>query len=202
MRILVVDDHGLMRDGLRALLAREPDLEVAGDAADGHEAVALAASLRPDVVLMDVCMPGLDGVEATRRIVEARPATRVLGLSMHADRTYVHGMFAAGATGYVLKSAAPKELFEAIRAVHAARRYVSPGIAGAPDGPRPALAARELEVLRLLADGKSSKEVAAELGLAVSTVETYRRQIMAKLDLHSVAELTKYALRHGLTAID
>lgn len=202
LRILLVDDHGLMREGLRALLAREPDLEVAGEAADGRQAVALAASLQPDVVVMDVVMPGLSGLEATRQIVEARPATRVLGLSMHTDRTYVRGMFEAGAQGYLLKTTALAELVTAIRAVHTEHRYVSPGLASeGAAGPGADLSPREREVLKLLAEGRSSREVAAELGLAVSTVETHRRQISSKLELHSMAELTKYAIRHGITSV-
>jgi DNA-binding NarL/FixJ family response regulator len=211
MKILVADDHRLVREGLEAVLAREPDLEVVGKAADGREAIEQAHALHPDVVVMDVSMPGLNGIEATRRIIHNRPDTKVIGLSMHADCRYVHAMFQAGAAGYLLKNAASDELIRACRAVAEGKKYVSPGIGGvvvegfvrgdAPPAPVE-LTAREREVVQLLAEGKTSKDVAVALGVAVSTVDTYRRQIMAKLDIHSVAELTKYAIRHGLTSTD
>lgn len=214
MRVLLVDDHALMRAGLRAVLEREADVRVVGEAADGREAVAKAVALAPDVVVMDVAMPGLNGVEATRRLRDASPGARVIGLSMHADRRYVRAMFEAGAVGYLLKDSAPVELLAALRAVAERRTYVSPAIAGAvvegflrgdaagraPSAPE--LSPRERETLQLLAEGKTSKEVAASLDIAVSTVETHRRQIMAKLGLHTMAELTKYAIRHGLTSLD
>jgi DNA-binding NarL/FixJ family response regulator len=214
VRILLADDHKMMRDGLRAVLEREPDMEVVGEASDGHGAIEQAVLLSPDVVVMDISMPGLNGVEATRRITEAQPGTKVVGLSINTDRRYVKAMFEAGAVGYLLKNAASDELIRALRVVVAHQHYVSPAIAGAvvegflrPDAAaQPAspaeLSSREREVLQLLAEGKSSKEVAQRLGVAVSTVETYRRQITLKLGIHSVAELTKYAIRHGLTSVD
>lgn len=213
MRVLIADDHAIMRDGLRAILAREPDLEVVGEAVDGREAVERALALAPDVVLMDITMPRLNGLEATRRIREALPAVRVVGLSMHADASYVRAMFAAGADAYLLKNTAATELLLAVRAVAELRQYVSAGVAGWAEGGAAGaaqgrgrspehLSARQREVLQLLAEGKTSKEVAVQMDIAVSTVETYRRQIMERLDLHSVAELTKYAVRHGLTSIE
>ncbi len=213
MKILIADDHAIMRDGLRAILAREPDLEVVGQAVDGREAVEKALSLAPDIVLMDITMPGLNGLEATRRIRDARASVRVIGLSMHADPSYVRAMFAAGADAYLLKNSASEELLLAVRAVAERRSYVSPGVAermgdGAGEaqargGRSPGeLSARQREVLQLLAEGKTSKEVAVQMDIAVSTVETYRRQIMERLDLHTVAELTKFAVRHGLTSIE
>jgi DNA-binding NarL/FixJ family response regulator len=213
VKILIADDHAIMRDGLRAILAREPDLEVVGQAVDGREAVEKALSLAPDIVLMDITMPGLNGLEATRRIRDARASVRVIGLSMHADPSYVRAMFAAGADAYLLKNSASEELLLAVRAVAERRSYVSPGVAermgdGAGEaqargGRSPGeLSARQREVLQLLAEGKTSKEVAVQMDIAVSTVETYRRQIMERLDLHTVAELTKFAVRHGLTSIE
>lgn len=214
MNILVVDDHQLMRDGLRALLERESDLHVVGEAADGQEALELAPKLRPDLVLMDVSMPGLNGIEATRRMCALMPRARVVGLSMNADRRYVHAMFEAGAWGYLLKSSASDELIRAIRAVARDEKYVSPAIAGivvdalvggpnaVPSNPLASLSTREREVLQLIAEGMTSKEIAARLGLAASTVETHRKQVSAKLGLHSVAELTKLAIRAGLTSVE
>jgi len=214
MNILVVDDHQLMRDGLRALLERETDLHVVGEAADGQEALELAPKLRPDLVLMDVSMPGLNGIEATRRLCALMPRARVVGLSMNADRRYVHAMFEAGAWGYLLKSSASDELIRAIRAVARDEKYVSPAIAGivvdalvggpnaVTSNPLASLSTREREVLQLIAEGMTSKEIATRLGLAASTVETHRKQVSAKLGLHSVAELTKLAIRAGLTSVE
>lgn len=213
MKILLVDDHQMMRDGLRAVLAREADMEVVGEAADGHDAVEKARALSPDAVVMDISMPGLNGLEATQRIVAARPSVKVVGLSINADRRYVHALFEAGAVGYLLKNAAADELIQALRAAARGQCWVSPAIAGViVDGfvgrataqsISPAeLTSREREVLQLLAEGKTSKDVAARLGVALSTVESYRRQIASKLGIHSIAELTKYAIRHGLTSVE
>jgi len=214
VKILLVDDHRMLREGLRAMLEREPDLEVVGEAGDGHAAVAAARALVPDVIVMDISMPGLNGLEATRHILAEQPGVRVVGLSMHSDRRYLRAVFEAGATGYLLKNAASDELVQAIRAVARGQHYVSPSIAGlivegfvagassgAPASPVE-LSAREREVLQLLAEGNTSKDVAARLGLALSTVETHRRQISTKLGIHSIAGLTKYAIRHGLTSVD
>ena len=212
MNVLLADDHTMMREGLRAILEKE-GLQVIGEAATGREAVALAHRLRPDLVVMDISMPGLNGVDATKRLVAELPGIKVIALSMHADRRYVVAMFAAGAVGYLLKNSASEELIQAVRAVARHHKYVSPSIAetvvdNAIDSLRPArplqkpLSLREREVLQLLAEGHSSKDIAQRLELAVPTVETHRRQIMDKLNIRSVAELTKYAIREGLTSLD
>jgi DNA-binding NarL/FixJ family response regulator len=214
MNILLVDDHQMMRDGLWAVLERESDLHVTGEAADGRTAIELCATLHPDVVVMDIGMPGLNGIEATRQVTQNYPRTKVVALSMNADRRYVHAMFEAGAWGYLVKSSASEELIRAIRAVAHDEKYVSPTVAGAvldafvvgPKAthrdPRSDLSPREREVLQLLAEGMTSKEIASKLDLAVSTIETHRKQIMAKLELRSVAELTKFAIRSGLTTLE
>jgi DNA-binding NarL/FixJ family response regulator len=217
MKILIADDHRLMRDGLRAILEKE-QLVVVGDASNGHEAIVLARELHPDLVVMDISMPQLNGIDATRRLVAELPQIKVLALSMNSDRRYVLAMFAAGAAGYLLKSSASEELVQALRAVAAGHKYVSPAIAGVvldnlteaharltpppPTSSARSLTAREREVLQLLAEGKSSKEIASCLSVAIPTVETHRRQIMDKLSLRSVAELTKYAIREGLTSLE
>lgn len=211
MRILLVDDHKMMRDGLRAILEKE-GLEVVGEAANGHDAMDAAVRLKPELVVMDIAMPDLNGIDATRRIVAAQPATKVIGLSMSSDRRYVLAMFEAGAAGYLLKNSASDELIQAVRAVASGLSYVSPGIASVvvqgcltPEPlakPSRPLTSREREVLQLLAEGKTSKDIAARLGIAVPTVDTHRRQIMEKLDLHTIAELTKYAIREGLTSVE
>lgn len=218
MKILLCDDHGIVRDGLRAILA-EHGLEVVGEASSGREAIAMAARLRPSVVLMDISMPDLNGVLATQRLLVEAPQSKVIALSMHADHRYVTAMFRAGASGYVVKNSLSEELIQAIRWVTSNRRYVSPTIVGVDleQSPAPApvatsegrsalaikvLSAREREVLQLIAEGMSTKEIATALDIATSTVETHRRQLMDKLDLRTVAELTKYALREGLTSLD
>lgn len=215
MRILIVDDHRIMREGLRAILERHPDMEVVGEASNGREALALAHKLRPGIVVMDITMPELNGIDATRRIASELPEVKVIALSMNSDRRYVLAMLGAGAWGYLLKNAASEELTRAIETAAANRKYVSPLIADAVvqsaiREPAPkadsegvsALSAREREVLQLLAEGRTSKEIALNLGVAVTTVETHRRQIMSKLSIRSIAELTKYAIREGLTSVD
>ncbi|MGC9952478.1 MAG: response regulator transcription factor [Bryobacteraceae bacterium] len=216
VRILLADDHRILREGLRSLLAQQPDMVVVGEAADGEEAVALAGQLRPDLVIMDVVMPGLDGVAATRRIRAEIPATRVIALSMHADRRFVSEMLRAGALGYLLKDSAFEELHQAVRTVMDGRPYLSAVITGSivedfvrqtsapersPASPLEMLTARELEVLRLLADGKRVKEVAHLLAISAKTVESHRQNIMDKLEIHSTVDLTRYALREGLTSV-
>jgi DNA-binding NarL/FixJ family response regulator len=210
--VLLADDHKILRQGLRTLLEQEKDIQVVGEADNGRSSVKLTSELAPDVVIMDVAMPDLNGIDATRRINEADPRTRVLALSMHSDGRYVRGMLQAGARGYILKDCAAEELTHAIRTVMAGRVYVSPGVTGAivndyvrqltaADGP-PTLTHREREVLQLLAEGGSTANIAAGLHLSVKTIETHRKRIMDKLDLRSIAELTKYAIREGITTVD
>jgi DNA-binding NarL/FixJ family response regulator len=212
MMILIVDDHKIIRDGLRAILEKHQEMVVVGEAANGHEALALLPKINPNIAIVDVTMPGLNGIEATRRITSEAPAVKVLALSMNADRRYVVAMLAAGAAGYLLKNAAADELIRALHAIGAGQTYLCPGIAGVVvntmihqtatvEAPR-VLSSRELQVLQLLAEGQTSKEIAARLEVAVTTIETHRRQIMDKLNLRSIAELTKYAVREGLTSLD
>jgi len=213
MNIVLVDDHKMIRDGLRAVLEREEDLRVAGEAADGREALELCWSLRPDVVVMDIGMPNLNGTEATRQLLSREPRMKIVALSMNQDGHYVREMFQAGAWGFCVKSSAGEELVRAIRTVLRHEMYVSPTVANAVledfvGGPRKGsgetrseLSPREREVLQLLAEGLTSKEMAVRLEVAVSTIETHRKQIMGKLSLRSVAELTKYAIRKGLTTL-
>ena len=212
-RVLIADDHKILRDGLRTLLDKEPAIEVLGEAADGRSAVQLARELNPDVVIMDIGMPGLNGIDATRQVLADVPGTRVLALSMHSDKRYVTQMLQAGASGYLLKDSAFGELTTAIRTVMSDRVYLSPSLTdlvvrdyvehmSATDGSeKPLLSPREREVLQLLAEGKSTKLIASDLSISVKTVETHRKQIMNKLDMHSIAELTKYAVREGITEL-
>ncbi len=196
MKVLLVDDHSMLREGLRALLECEDDLRVVGEAGDGHAAVSQALAHRPDVVVMDVGIPGLDGVEAARRVLAALPATKVIGLSGVSDGAQRSAMLDAGAAAYVLKGAASQDLVRAIRGATATSGEAPLRGAGSRH-----LSVRERETLKLLAEGRTSKEIATEMGVAVSTVETYRRQITDKLGIHTIAELTKYAIRHGITSV-
>jgi DNA-binding NarL/FixJ family response regulator len=212
--VVLADDHVMLRHGLRALFEKEEGLEVVGEAGDGRSAVRMVLDLEPDVLIMDIAMPDLNGIEATRQIKAEVPRVKVIALSMHADRRFVEGMLRAGASGYVLKSSASEELVAAIDAVTSGRLYTSKKITDVvmegyvrkltkpqPVEPSP-LTPREREVLQLMAEGKSTKEIASELHLSVNTVDTHRRHIMEKLDIHSIAELTKYAIREGLTSLD
>ncbi len=210
--ILIADDHRLLREGLRSLLQRE-GFQVVAETDNGRAAVTLAKKLQPDVVITDIGMPDLNGVEATRRICAEAPRSKVLALSMHTESRFVLGVLEAGASGYLLKDAAFEELSGAIKAVLKGQIYLSPAIAGVvvkqSIGGRgskarpqsPILSKRENEVLQLIAEGKSTKEIAASLYVSVKTVETHRKQIMDKLDIHSIAGLTKYAVREGLTPL-
>ena len=211
-RVILADDHKILREGLRTLLEQEKDIHVVGEADNGRSSVKLTGELAPDVVIMDVAMPDLNGIDATRRITVAQPQARVLALSMHSDGRYVKGMLQAGARGYILKDCAAEELTHAIRTVMAGQIYVSPGVTGAivndyvrqlssTDVPA-TLTHREREVLQLLAEGGSTANIAIELHLSVKTIETHRKRIMDKLGLRSIAELTKYAIREGITTLD
>jgi DNA-binding NarL/FixJ family response regulator len=215
IRVVLADDHRLLREGLRAMIQSEPDMELVGEAEEGRQAVQLAEELSPDVVVMDISMPGLNGMDATRQIRTRNPRVKVVALSAHTDQRMTSGMISAGASGYLPKHMAFEELASAIRTVAADEVYLSPQIAGglleqlsgntataATNGLSRPLSPREREVLQLMAEGKATKEVAAVLHVSVKTVETHRRQMMEKLKLYSVAELTKYALREGLTTID
>ena len=209
--ILLVDDHAIVRQGLVALLSESERVRVVGEAADGVDAVRLAETMQPDVVVMDVGLPGLSGPDATRQLHERFPKIRVLALSAYADRNHVLSMLRAGAAGYVVKDCAVGELIDAIVAVVRGERYVSPSVASAllhgvvaadGNGRRDQLTEREREVLQLLAAGKAMKQAAVELNISTKTVETHRRAIMEKLQIFSVAELTKHAIREGLTTLD
>lgn len=218
IRVLLVDDHKIVRDGLRSLLAKQMDIEVVGEAENGREALDQARELRPDVVVMDIGMRELSGIEATRQVVLEVQGVRVIALSMHSDRRYVADMLAAGASGYLLKDGAFDELVLAIRNVADGRTYLSQGVSGtiiddyvkrlsASDSPASssvgrALSPREREVLQLIAEGCSTKECASRLHLSVKTIETHRRQIMDKLGIYNIAGLIKYAVREGLASLE
>jgi DNA-binding NarL/FixJ family response regulator len=212
--VLLVDDHQILRQGLRALLDDQPDFRVS-EADTGRAAVSKVTETAPDVVVMDLAMPGLNGIDATRQINEINPHVKVIALSAHSDKRMITEALRAGASGFVPKDAAFDELAQAIREVLAGKVYISPKISVAvrdaiSDGgsqgeftsTRGRLTAREREVLQLLAEGKSTKEVAAVLRVGVKTVETHRRQMMEKLQMYSLAELTKYAIREGITSVE
>jgi DNA-binding NarL/FixJ family response regulator len=204
IRIILVDDHKIMLEGLVSLIEKQPDLEVVAQAEDGQQAIKLARELSPDVIIMDVNMPGLGGIDATRQILAENPLVKILALSGHSSRQFVVEMIDAGACGYVLKQASFSDLLETIRAV-AAGRYENTrttGIILDKSLRKDNLTDRERQVLRLVAEGKSSKETALRLSLSVKTVETHRRQLMNKLKIFSVAELTRYAVREGLIPLD
>jgi DNA-binding NarL/FixJ family response regulator len=209
-KIVLADDHQLIREGLRSLLEKELDMEVIGEAGDGEAAVQLARELSPDIVIMDVTMPGLDGIGATRQIISELPSIKVIALSMYSNKLFVTDIFEAGASGYLLKECASIELEHAISAVLANEIYLSPKISGlildgqmkrplATQSPTSVLTKRECKVLQLLTSGRSTKEIAFVLNKSVQSIDAYRRQIMNKLNIHSIAGLTKYAIREGLT---
>jgi len=214
IRILLADDHGIIRQGLHSLLEQQSDIKVVGEAEDGRKAVALVRELAPDIVIMDITMPNLNGVDATRRIVEEFPKVKVIALSIHSNKRFVADMLRAGALGYILKECLFDELVQGIRTVAGGNIYLSPRITDVvvddykgrlsktADTPLSILTNREHEVLQLLAEGKSTKQIALELHVSVKTIEANRRQIMEKLNIHSVAELTKYAVREGLTSLE
>jgi two-component system NarL family response regulator len=213
IRILLVEDQRVFREALHAFLGNESEITVVGEAANGREALRLVRSLKPDMVLLDVAMPEMNGFETAARIRTRFPGTRILALSAHDDKRYVLGMLNAGVAGYVSKNSAGKELVQAIRTVAAGRSYLGPELAGAVIGGMhdirtgggtselKSLGRREREVLQLLAEGHRSADIAARLSIAVATVMAHRRNLMRKLNLHSVSELTKFALREGLTSL-
>ncbi len=214
-RVVLADDHQVIREGLRNLVDEQSDMEVIAQASNGREAIDLCTEHEPHVVVMDVAMPDLNGIEATRQILKEVPGTKVLALSMHADKHYAAGMLGAGASGYVLKDCAFDELAEAIRQVANGGSYLSPEIEGvvlrdyverlSGEGGESAfsvLTDREREVLQLVAEGHTTKQIASNLHVSVKTIESHRQNIMDKLEIRSIAELTKYAIREGLTSLD
>lgn len=213
-KILLADDHKIIREGLRALLEKEPDMEVVGEAQDGLTTIKLAKKLLPNIVIMDIGMPDMNGIDATRQIFSETQGIKVIALSMHSDRRFVLQMLKAGASGYLLKDSAFEELALAIKTVMAGQPYLSPKImdvvikeyiVSLPKNEESVftkITVREREVLQLITEGKSTKQIAAFLNVSVKTIETHRQQIMEKLDIHSIAELTKYAIREGLTSLE
>lgn len=213
IRIVVADDHRIVREGLGALIEELPNMEVVGQAEEGRTAMRLVEELAPDVVLMDVAMPGLNGIEATRKIASDHPSVKVIALSMHSETQFVARMLEAGASGYMVKEGAFEDLAAAIEEVTSGNTYLCPRIAGPlvedylrrldgsedMEGP---LSPREREVLQLLAEGLTTRQIARRLEISPKTVETHRARIMDKLDIRSIAELTKYAIRQGLTALE
>ena len=213
IKILLADDHKIVSECLRPLLNKQPDMKVVGEAENGRMAVKLTQQLNPDIVIMDIAMPDLNGIEATRQIIARCPGVKIITLSMNSDKRYVTGVLNAGASGYLTKSCSFEELVSAIRVVAANKKYLSPDISGivieeslvrsstAKSKVPSILTMREREVLQLLAEGKTVKQIASQLYLSIKTVHTHRKQIMDKLNIHSIAELTKYALREGLTSL-
>jgi two-component system response regulator NreC len=213
IRILIADDHKIFREGLRTLLRSRDDIEVIGEADNGRTVVSLAIQLEPDIVIMDVAMPDLNGIEATRQITTTRADAKVLALSMHSDSRFVTRMLQAGAHGYLLKDCAFEELTLAIDTIVTEGVYLSPGVTGvvvrdymqhlsSAESSATLLSSREREVLQLVAEGLTTKDIASKLHISIKTVESHRRQIMDKLEIRSVAELTKYAVREGLTSLE
>lgn len=207
LRLLLVDDHAVVREGLRALLASDPHFEIVGEASEGVGALTAAASLDPDVIVMDLSLPGLNGVQATKRLKSQNPNARVVALTIHEERGYLRSLLDAGASGYVLKRSAASELVRALQVVADGGTYLDPALAGqlvgkfvrdAPHvGSAPALSDRETEVVRLVARGYSNKEIAAKLAVSVKTVETYRYRAVEKLGLRGRADLVRYAIEQG-----
>lgn len=213
IRIILVDDHNIVRSGLKNLLENEEGMVIVGEVGTGIRAISLCRELQPDIVIMDVAMPDMNGMEATRKIMARMPNTKVLALSMHSDRRFVSHMFDAGASGYMLKDCALEELAYAIRSIMSSKVYISPSIGGIivdnymnrqkDVGTKTTfLTHREKEVLQLISEGKTTKKAAEMLCLSSKTIDSHRKNIMDKLDIHTVAELTKYALREGMTSLD
>jgi two-component system, NarL family, response regulator NreC len=206
IHILLADDHAVVRQGFKMILAAQPDMEIVGEAGNGREALDLAGQLQPDVIVMDVAMPELNGIEATRRMADLSPRSRVLALSMHKDSVYVREILRAGARGYLLKDSITSDLLAAVRAVARGEGYLSPGVSDAVlndyrrhvTDPIDLLTSREREVLQMIAEGKTNKDIATVLNLSVYTVDAHRGHIMEKLNLHSVTDLVRFAVRAGL----
>ena len=210
--VLIVEDHTMVREGFRMVLKNEKDIEVVGEARNGREAISMAMDLRPDVILMDIAMSGLNGLEATKQLAKALPKTRIIILTAHSDDTYVKSAVDAGAAGFMVKHDSTREICKAIREVHSggicysssvAKRFVrinplTPDRRGKMSRKPSLLTSREMEVLQLIAEGKANKETAAELGISVKTVEKHRGQLMRKLDIHDTAGLTRYAIATGI----
>lgn len=213
-RILLVDDHVILRQGLCALFERETDMVVVAEAGDGYAAIDLAQKLKPEIAIIDIGMPKMNGIETTRHLRDSLPALHIVGLSQHADRRFVAAMFQAGASAYLLKTDAFAELVFAVREVLAGHTYISPQLvgtivedyvqllSGSPSCAATLLSPREREILQLLVEGHSAENIAKQLFISVNTVGTHRRHIMDKLDIHTLPELTKYAIREGLTFLD
>jgi two-component system response regulator NreC len=210
LKVIIADDHMIVRDGLRSLLERQPDMEVVAEAENGRMALKLVKELSPDVVIMDIGMRELNGIDATRQIVKMSPGVKVLALSMYSDKRFIKGMLKAGASGYMLKDSAFKELIDAIRVIVENKIYISPSVANIitedylkqspeSDGStRSLLSSRELEVLQLLVEGMSTKQIASSLRLSIKTIESHRSRIMKKIDINNIADLTRYAIREGI----
>ncbi len=205
IKLMIVDDHPLVLEGLRACLGGGAQIEKIIEAGNGEDALEKAKEHAPDVVLMDISMPHMSGLAATRRMLAANPRCKVLILTMHENREYIAEAMRAGASGYILKDTSPRELFDAIDAVYRGEKYFSPGVGKVvvdnPPSPAQDLSARELQVLKRIVDGLSNKEIATKLSLSVRTIETHRERIMRKLSIHTVAGLTKYAISKGLTTV-
>jgi DNA-binding NarL/FixJ family response regulator len=214
IRIILADEHKIMRQGLRTLLDGEADMEVVAETDNGKMTLELAKELRPDVIILDISMSDLNGIEASRQLLSEYPQTRIIALSMHSDSMFVRNMLKSGASGYLLKDCASEELVQAMHTVMRGKTYISPGVtdmlirdvadewAADTVSVYAVLTSQEREVLKLLAEGKRALQISDTLGLSTKSVEAHRQQLMTKLDLRSVAELTKYAIRHGLTSVD
>lgn len=212
--ILIAEDHAIVREDLRSLIEKQPDMKIVCEAEDGRTAVERARELLPDVVIMDITMPNLNGIEATRQIINEFPQIKVIALSIHSNRRLVADMLRAGATGFILKECLIDDLVQAIHAVAAGESYLSSRITGVvvedyvkhlstiADSPLSSLTSREREVLHLIAEGKTTEQIALNLHVSTKTIEANRRQVMEKLDVHSIAELNEYAVREGFTSLE
>jgi len=208
-RILLVDDHKVMLDGLCTLMMDQPDIDVVGIARDGWEAIDKADELKPDMVIIDIGMPKLNGIEAARKIKDQFPAINIIALSMHPNKRYITAMLRAGAAGYLMKSCDIEELLRAVKTVQDGKSYISPNMAGittnecvgSDNSAFSVLSDREREVLQYMSEGKSTKAIAQLLNVSLTTAETHRRRLMNKLNIHNIAELTKYAIREGMTSL-